>query len=479
MRVLVVACGHCGIPESFAEVDLGPGVLIEWRPSLCDETGAVLRDRREPGLAVIFLGMRDFEQQAALAEEATHLGIHPLHLRFLDAARLWRDPRTLLIHTRAAIVRLRSTEGAEGEPLRQTNRFRGSLPRRSFLFPRPRFHAPLPRIEPSLCRAPSGCDLCVTACPEEAISRGHPPRIDPSKCTSCAACLPSCPTGAVGHPELSFEGLEAEAEALVDVPHLNLLVVCTPTLLALTADELPADPQRWRLLEVPALVSLRPLEILRLRSKGFDRVVGLSKGRCCPGAPGPFGVIATLLEGLGRGGPVGHWDLEDGPLPKEWSLPLPENSPQIPVLRSLAEIVVGLEGSAGNAIPVPGRGAGFVALNVNRCTLCGLCAGRCWSRALALEEPELGRLRLTFDHLSCDGCGLCGDVCPEEAIQIDHIIEPIAVGQRRVLKEDSWVLCRSCGTRVAPRSMMTRIAVQLKTSANLDLCPDCKPLAIV
>jgi len=476
MRILVLACGHCGVPGSVTATRLDPDVAVVWRRSLCDDPATAFPDGTAPGTGIVFLAGRNLERQAQIAEEATRAGVHPTRVRFLDAWWLFQDSSAKDTHLRAAIDRLRTLKDSEPAPMRETIRFRGHVSRRSLLMPGTRFRAPLPRIDAASCRAASGCDLCVRACPAGAVERGIPPHIDPSLCTSCGICLAACPTEAIDHPSMNFRGLEAEAKALADGAPVNLLVLCTSVLLGLRAADLPLDAARWRILEVSSLASLRPRDILRLHSLGFDRVVGVSGGTCCPGAPGAFPVVASLLEAFGREGLVAHWDLSDGPLPSVWSHPLPGGALSIPAANSLPEVAIAMQGENVGIVDLPGPGAGLVTIDAQGCTLCGLCSDRCWSKALAVEEPELGILRLTFDHGSCDACGLCMDVCPEHVLSLRQAIDPRFVGRRIPLKEDAWILCASCGARVAPRTLVDQIAARLKGPLPLDLCPDCKPM---
>jgi len=51
-----------------------------------------------------------------------------------------------------------------------------------------------PRLVPSAC---VGCLACVEACPREAITPGQPPRFDLDRCIGCFCCAEVCPQGAI------------------------------------------------------------------------------------------------------------------------------------------------------------------------------------------------------------------------------------------------------------------------------------------
>jgi ferredoxin len=274
---------------------------------------------------------------------------------------------------------------------------------------------------------------------------------------------------------MDFTGVEAEAAALADGPGLSLMVACPQAFAGLARRGISLDGDRWRVLEVSSPGSLRPLEVLRLRGLGFQRVIGVGLDDCCPDPPGAFLVVTALLKRLGMGGVVDYWDLAKGESPELWDNACVGTSTELPRATSLQELAKVLAPPEGGLIPLPGRGGGIMELDPSACTLCMVCAERCPSKALALESLGPGLIRLTFDHRACDGCVLCERVCPEHAITMRRAIDPAATFEPRILKEDSWTLCASCSVPVAPMSMVAQVQARLGSPVALDLCPDCKP----
>ncbi|MDX9905235.1 MAG: ATP-binding protein [Bacteroidales bacterium] len=56
----------------------------------------------------------------------------------------------------------------------------------------------------------------------------------------------------------------------------------------------------------------------------------------------------------------------------------------------------------------------LASINLDVCSLCGICAETCRFHAITLES---GRYHVS--KLDCEGCGFCARVCPENAISMD------------------------------------------------------------
>ena len=51
-------------------------------------------------------------------------------------------------------------------------------------------------LPPSVDENCDGCQICVEACPTDAINSQNPKEVDPAKCISCCCCIKICPNGA-------------------------------------------------------------------------------------------------------------------------------------------------------------------------------------------------------------------------------------------------------------------------------------------
>jgi ferredoxin len=123
---------------------------------------------------------------------------------------------------------------------------------------------------------------------------------------------------------------------------------------------------------------------------------------------------------------------------------------------------------------------GKVMLDSSKCTGCGLCALDCPTGALSFSSSGEGVYQLLFKHNLCIACGQCVEVCPEQCLVLERILDLSQIkGAPVVLFEDSIARCRQCGGVVGPAAMIERLRAKLVNrgdllTSQLELCPRCK-----
>jgi ferredoxin len=118
-------------------------------------------------------------------------------------------------------------------------------------------------------------------------------------------------------------------------------------------------------------------------------------------------------------------------------------------------------GAQEPSLPLPdGSPFGAVVVNAAACTLCMACAGSCPSGALSASGDVP---RLVFRESQCHQCGLCGKICPENAIQLlpRLLCDPEAVEAQRPLHEAQPLRCVECGVPFSSHAMINRIREKL------------------
>jgi ferredoxin len=384
------------------------------------------------------------------------------------------------------------------------------MSRRDLLFGllKPKYEI-VPAVEADRCAAWRGCSLCVTSCPEEAISlREQSALIDKDKCTACGACLTSCPVGAIASPLLDPEVLDASLESLVgrdgDGIGSRLLLIASEdaeTILASVRESLPPECAEFKL---PCIGALSPWLLLRAFDLGAGGVVVIPCGptcrhRCQSGRwQGTIRFVQALLSefqmeperlrviSLPEGERQLYGDLIQafvaevkalGPLSLQNAAADGEHPNLVALLRSLARRF-DLDGSVlcGDEIPF---GIVEVKSGERSCTLCGSCSDRCPTEALALREGAVSS-QLLFTHSRCVACTACVEVCPEKVLRLEKMLNLSLLGKTTVLAKGRMAYCRRCGKTIAPLTMMQKVRDQLagrKTSPrpSLDVfCPDCR-----
>ncbi|UCD58891.1 MAG: 4Fe-4S dicluster domain-containing protein [Candidatus Hydrogenedentota bacterium] len=123
-----------------------------------------------------------------------------------------------------------------------------------------------------------------------------------------------------------------------------------------------------------------------------------------------------------------------------------------------------------------------VELDVEKCSLCEVCAHRCPTGAIRLERTDEA-LALYFRHGECTGCTAdtsCEAICPEEAIKVIKLDAPACRGEDVLLIESKLVRCGYCGELFAPNKKLESLGKKgLGHEVEKTLCPLCRRKLLV
>ncbi len=376
------------------------------------------------------------------------------------------------------------------------------------VFEKPKFF----NYDPATCahqrNSVTACTRCIDTCPTEAIiSIGAQIEVNPNLCQGLGSCATACPSGSIRY------AYPAPADAL---QALRVLLETyrgsggdSPRLL-LHDDATGAE---WVAhAELPGNVMPFPLE--DVASLGLEAwLCGLAMGAsdvsllCTTDTPEKvktlleeqLAVASAVLDGLGldgkrlrllepgNAGEIGEaFDREtsDPPIPAA-TFALSDDK------RAMAFWAIDhLQAHAPAARPEIGlpTGAPFGEVEVNgqACTLCLSCVSSCPGSALqdGYDKPEL-----RFIESNCLQCGLCVQVCPENAAQIKPrlLLDAEARRRPRVLHHEPPFECVSCGKPFATRSVIERMLGKLeghymfqgeRALRRLQMCEDCRVVDI-
>ncbi|WP_168012850.1 4Fe-4S binding protein [Halomonas salinarum] len=380
------------------------------------------------------------------------------------------------------------------------------LPQQVGEFAKPRYF----QINHDICAHDShgktGCTRCLDVCPADALSRKSGRieswiEIDPMRCHGAGSCTSACPTGAIQYrlpPPVDQQAyverllaayrLAGGKEAVVRFAEADFLAgESTPAghVLDVPLEELGAAGQDHWLAALAAgaaevrvqLTEHLPASLRALIEDQYHQAI-------------------TLLEALGhdtrRLSLLAPNDSErrDAPplLPSiaqrdstEAEFTSPSDAGKRGRLNAILAYLAETGQPSGQRHIMPaGAPFGDVAVNKDTCTLCLGCVAVCPTPALAggKTSPEL-----SFREADCVQCGLCEEICPEDAI---HLVPGFLASpertSRQVRKEEAAFPCIRCGKPFASVSTISSIKAKLAdhpyfagdAMARLEMCEDCR-----
>jgi ferredoxin len=369
------------------------------------------------------------------------------------------------------------------------------------------------------------CGRCIPSCPYDAIARDSENelrvRVDHLTCEGCGACVSACPTSALrftapspGEIYGQLTGYLAGSgdEAGSDAP--PVVVFHCEEMGRRVLEEAGSRPLPYSAavlpVEVPCLryvSEANMLQALRMGAAG----VGLLGCENCPNGErellfekmeftqqvlGTFGLggervrLITADEGQEAEAVevLNRFAVELAPTPCRSDGKPPRHTGNREVVAEAIAGFIGHTGKEPGGIRVPqGQDYAFAEVADEGCTLCRSCINVCPTHAFKFDEDAH---TLYYKHISCVGCGLCEQACPEKVIKVrpELYLESQSLDYLAVV-EDEIITCARCeAPYINKRALEAIEAKVLNMESLLDtftgkrrnllrMCPDCRAVS--
>ena len=324
-----------------------------------------------------------------------------------------------------------------------------------------------------------GCTYCLK-CPEDAIIvKNGKLQVSNLSCTGCGFCSSICFTSSIKNNVLPDKLLINKIKKIKNLNKYDVLVfACRNSLGKLrNLKNLPTIG----IILVPCINSISEVHYLYAVASGFRVLVVPCD--CKDLILDMLTLAKVTLELFGFDCiSLSDWDKlkTDVPKLKKRSIPkisanLIENSLNKNKRYAWYKVLEDLMNTYGTPKVPALKGKYFGKIKIKEsCTLCNACINSCRTEAIIKKKNN----KIEFIHALCIGCGLCAEICPENAIEIEKTLDLNEIG-KKTLFEDEMIVCPRC----KKPHMSKRAYEKLKTLTGLErtllFCEDCRPVVIL